>query len=52
MPREAPYLALADALRRRIRAGEWEIGARLPSPARLAEEYGADATSYSGPWTS
>ncbi|MFD7061929.1 GntR family transcriptional regulator [Streptomyces sp. NPDC059906] len=40
MPREAPYLALADALRRRIRAGEWEIGARLPSRARLAEEFG------------
>ncbi|MGW2486538.1 GntR family transcriptional regulator [Streptomyces sp. NPDC001606] len=40
MPREAPYLAVADALRARILAGEWEIGARLPSRARLAEAYG------------
>ncbi|MEU8938824.1 GntR family transcriptional regulator [Streptomyces goshikiensis] len=40
MPREAPYLAVADALRARILAGEWEIGERLPSRARLAVEYG------------
>ncbi|MEE1806653.1 GntR family transcriptional regulator [Streptomyces sp. BE133] len=40
MPREAPYLAVADALRARILAGEWEIGERLPSRAQLAEEYG------------
>ncbi|MFA3874139.1 GntR family transcriptional regulator [Streptomyces sp. MMCC 100] len=40
MPREAPYLAVADVLRARILAGEWEVGARLPSRARLAEEYG------------
>ncbi len=40
MPGEAPYLALADALRARILAGEWEIGQRLPSRASLAEEYG------------
>ncbi|MEV0480173.1 GntR family transcriptional regulator [Streptomyces sp. NPDC050508] len=40
MPREAPYLAVAEALRARILAGEWEIGERLPSRARLAEEYG------------
>ncbi|WP_251096704.1 GntR family transcriptional regulator [Streptomyces sp. Caat 7-52] len=40
MPREAPYLAVADVLRARIVAGEWEIGERLPSRARLAEEYG------------
>ncbi|UUU44307.1 GntR family transcriptional regulator [Streptomyces sp. NBC_00162] len=39
MPREAPYLAVADVLRARILAGEWEIGERLPSRARLAEEY-------------
>jgi GntR family transcriptional regulator len=31
---------VADALRARIHAGEWEIGERLPSRARLAEEYG------------
>lgn len=40
MPREAPYLAVAAALHARILAGEWEIGERLPSRARLAEEYG------------
>ncbi|MFJ5675794.1 GntR family transcriptional regulator [Streptomyces sp. NPDC093097] len=40
MPREAPYLAVADVLRARILSGEWEIGARLPSRALLAEEYG------------
>ncbi|MFI1352941.1 GntR family transcriptional regulator [Streptomyces sp. NPDC020898] len=40
MPREAPYLQVADSLRVRILAGEWEVGARLPSGARLAEEYG------------
>ncbi|MGW6913046.1 GntR family transcriptional regulator [Kitasatospora sp. NPDC054939] len=40
MPREAPYLAVSDALRARIRAGEWEVGARLPSRMRLAVEYG------------
>ncbi|MEY9996839.1 GntR family transcriptional regulator [Streptomyces sp. V4I8] len=40
MPREAPYLAVADALRARVLAGEWEIGERLPSRVRLAEEYG------------
>ncbi|MGW3497362.1 GntR family transcriptional regulator [Streptomyces sp. NPDC001020] len=40
MPREAPYLAVADALRARILAGEWGVGERLPSRAQLAEEYG------------
>ncbi len=45
MPREAPYLAVADALRARILAGEWEIGDRLPSRAQLAAEYAAT------PWT-
>ncbi|MFJ5850441.1 GntR family transcriptional regulator [Streptomyces sp. NPDC092903] len=40
MPREAPYLAVADVLRARILLGEWEIGERLPSRARLAVEYG------------
>jgi GntR family transcriptional regulator len=40
MPREAPYLAVADALRARILAGEWKTGEQLPSRARLAEEYG------------
>lgn len=40
MPREAPYLEVADALRARITAGEWAVGERLPSRAQLAEEYG------------
>lgn len=40
MPREAPYLAMAEALRARIVAGEWRLGERLPSRARLAAEYG------------
>jgi GntR family transcriptional regulator len=40
VPREAPYLAVAAVLRARIVAGEWEVGERLPSRARLAEEYG------------
>ncbi|WP_404818006.1 GntR family transcriptional regulator [Streptomyces resistomycificus] len=40
MPREAPYLATADVVRARIMAGEWGIGERLPSRARLAVEYG------------
>ncbi|MEU9321141.1 GntR family transcriptional regulator [Streptomyces sp. NPDC048295] len=40
MPREAPYLAVADVLRARILAGEWQVGERLPSRARFAEEYG------------
>ncbi|GAA1924905.1 GntR family transcriptional regulator [Streptantibioticus ferralitis] len=40
MAREAPYLAVADALRARIKAGEWAVGEKLPSRAQLAEEYG------------
>ncbi|WP_336321344.1 GntR family transcriptional regulator [Streptomyces lavendofoliae] len=40
MPREAPYLEVADSLRARVLAGEWSVGERLPSRAQLAEEYG------------
>ncbi|MFD3498770.1 GntR family transcriptional regulator [Streptomyces sp. NPDC058678] len=40
MPRETPYLQVADALRVRIQAGEWAVGDKLPSRARFAEEYG------------
>ncbi|MFE3016677.1 GntR family transcriptional regulator [Streptomyces sp. NPDC059256] len=40
MPRETPYLQVADALRVRIKAGEWAVGDKLPSRARFAEEYG------------
>ncbi|MGW3738028.1 GntR family transcriptional regulator [Streptomyces sp. NPDC005148] len=39
MPRETPYLQVADALRARIKAGEWAVGDKLPSRARFAEEY-------------
>ncbi|KJK55111.1 GntR family transcriptional regulator [Saccharothrix sp. ST-888] len=42
MSRSDPaYLPIADALRRRINQGEWAPGERLPSRAKLAEEYGA-----------
>ncbi|MEV7640398.1 GntR family transcriptional regulator [Streptomyces rubiginosohelvolus] len=40
MPRDTPYLQVADKLRARIRAGEWAVGDKLPSRARFAEEYG------------
>lgn len=40
MPRETPYLQVADALRARIQAGEWAVGDKLPSRAKFAEEYG------------
>lgn len=39
MARQASYLRVADDLRRRIKAGEWAIGQRLPSRAQLAEDY-------------
>ncbi|MDH6129655.1 GntR family transcriptional regulator [Kitasatospora sp. GP82] len=38
---EPAYLPIADDLRRRINQGEWKPGERLPSRAKLAEEYGA-----------
>ncbi|MEV4556458.1 GntR family transcriptional regulator [Kitasatospora sp. NPDC049285] len=37
---DPPYLRVADDLRRRVAAGEWPIGERLPSRAQLAESYG------------
>ncbi|SCK12738.1 GntR family transcriptional regulator [Streptomyces sp. WMMB 322] len=40
MPEQPPYLRIADLLRARIASGEWEVGEKLPSRARLAEEYG------------
>ncbi|MGW5673494.1 GntR family transcriptional regulator [Streptomyces sp. NPDC003860] len=40
MPRQAPYLILADALSARVLGGEWEVGERLPARVRFAEEYG------------
>ncbi|MGW6706763.1 GntR family transcriptional regulator [Streptomyces sp. NPDC054956] len=39
MPRDTAYAKVADALRTRVRAGEWPVGTRLPSRARLAAEY-------------
>lgn len=41
---QTPYLAVADALRARIAAGEWAVGDKLPSRARIAEEYGVGAS--------
>ncbi|EST17930.1 GntR family transcriptional regulator [Streptomyces roseochromogenus] len=35
-----PYLRVADDLRRRVAAGEWEVGEKLPSRAKLATAYG------------
>ncbi|MGI5143301.1 MULTISPECIES: GntR family transcriptional regulator [unclassified Streptomyces] len=35
-----PYMVIADDLRRRLTAGEWAVGERLPSRAQLAREYG------------
>lgn len=40
MPEQAPYLRVADDLRRRVMTGEWTVGERLPSRATLASEYG------------
>ncbi|MFE2878387.1 GntR family transcriptional regulator [Streptomyces roseus] len=40
MARDTAYVKVADALRARIRAGEWPVGAKLPSRSRFALEYG------------
>ncbi|GAA2751506.1 MULTISPECIES: GntR family transcriptional regulator [Kitasatospora] len=40
---EPPYLRIADDLRRRVSAGEWPVGERLPSRAKLAETYDVGA---------
>ncbi|RRR79404.1 GntR family transcriptional regulator [Streptomyces sp. RP5T] len=37
------HAAVANDLRRRLDSGEWGVGERLPSRARLAEEYGVGA---------
>jgi GntR family transcriptional regulator len=42
-----PYLAVADALRERIEAGEWLPGEALPSVTALSAEYGV-STSTAG----
>src|SRR5690242_18689351 len=35
-----PHQVVASDLRRRLAQGEWEVGARLPSRAQLAQHYG------------
>jgi GntR family transcriptional regulator len=40
MPEPSSHLRIADLLRERIARQEWSVGERLPSRARLAEEYG------------
>jgi DNA-binding GntR family transcriptional regulator len=42
-----PYLAVADALRERIEAGEWLPGEALPSVTALSADYGV-STSTAG----
>ena len=38
--RRAPYLQLADIIRRRIASGEIEVGRRIPSMTEIEAEYG------------
>lgn len=47
MPRtpKVPYLAIADALRVRLEAGEWLPGEQIPSTAELAAQYGTSRTT-------
>jgi DNA-binding GntR family transcriptional regulator len=40
-----PYLAVADALRERIDAGEWLPGEALPSVAVLSEQYNVSSST-------
>ncbi|MFE7076830.1 GntR family transcriptional regulator [Streptomyces sp. NPDC057620] len=40
MPEQAPFLRIADELRRRIAEHVWEPGDRLPSRAQIGQEYG------------
>lgn len=37
---QTSFLAVADALRTRIASGEWAVGEKMPSRARIAEEFG------------
>lgn len=39
-PAEYVYVQLADDLAKRIERGEFPVGARLPSEAELAQDYG------------
>jgi DNA-binding GntR family transcriptional regulator len=47
MPRQPqiPWLAVADALRDRLDAGEWLPGEQLPAARVLAEQYGVSRTT-------
>lgn len=47
MPRtpDVPYLAIADALRARLDAGEWLPGEQIPSTSQLAAEYSTSRTT-------
>ncbi|WP_199550157.1 GntR family transcriptional regulator [Streptomyces sp. N35] len=40
MGQQPPYMVAADKLRAELAAGRWQLNERLPSRARLAEEYG------------
>ncbi len=40
MPKQAPYLRVADDLRARLAAGDWAVGERLPGRGELGEHYG------------
>jgi GntR family transcriptional regulator len=47
MPRQAepPTERVANDLRRRVKAGEWEPGEVLPTVSELAEHYGVSRSS-------
>jgi GntR family transcriptional regulator len=45
--RELPSRRIADDLRRRIEAGEWDSGQQLPSNAELAGHYGSTRRTVS-----
>jgi GntR family transcriptional regulator len=55
-PRQLPaaiayvYMRLADDMDRRIRAGEWPSGARLPGREDVAAEYGVSDQSVRSAW--
>jgi DNA-binding GntR family transcriptional regulator len=42
---QVPYLAVADALRERLDAGEWLPGEQMPSATELAAHYGVSRTT-------
>jgi DNA-binding GntR family transcriptional regulator len=42
---QVPYLAVANALRERLDAGEWLPGEQLPSTAQLGTEYDVSRTT-------